>query len=72
MAINHNIHWEIRNTGAEKSGAGFNSSNQNAGLNYSYGANYQLITIDDLELDHADLFKPGIPSWSLSNGGTFP
>ena len=72
MAINHNIHWEIRNTGTEKSGAGFNSSNQNAGLNYSYGANYQLITIDDLELDHADLFKPGIPSWSLSNGGTFP
>ena len=72
MAINHNIDWEIKATGAEKSGAGFNTSNQNSGLDYSYGANYQLITIDDLELDNADLFKPGIPSWSLSNGGTFP
>lgn len=72
MAINHNIDWEIKNTGTEKSGAGFNSSNQNAGLNYSYGSHYQLISYDDLELDNADLFKPGIPSWSLVNGGTFP
>ena len=72
MAINHNIDWEIKSTGTEKSGAGFNSSNQNAGLNYSYGSNYQLITYDDLELDNADLFKPGIPSWSLLNGGSFP
>jgi hypothetical protein len=72
MAINHNIDWEIKSAGTVKSGAGFNSSNSNAGLNYSYGNNYQLVTISDLEIDHADLFKPGIPSWTLSNGGTFP
>jgi hypothetical protein len=72
MAINHNIDWEIKTSGQSKSGAAFNNFNSNAGLNYSYGANYQNITISDLSLHYADGFKPGIPSWTTSPGGTFP
>lgn len=72
MAINHNIEWDIRNSGFPKAGAGFNKSNQNLGQNYSYGPDYKIIQIQDLTLNQADNYKPGIPSWTLSDGGTFP
>lgn len=71
MPINHNLEFEVNTSGVFKSGACYNLSNS-VGLNYSYGVDAELITISDLSLANADPFKPGIPSWTLSNGGSFP
>jgi hypothetical protein len=72
MAINHNIDWEISSTGTSKTGSAFNNSNANFGLNYSYGNDYQVISMDNLTIGLADNYKPGIPSWTTAPGGLFP
>lgn len=71
MSTKHHIEWEIRNTGTQRSGAGFNPTNPNAGLNYSYGTSAQTISINDIVLSYANIpYVPSTPVWSASSGGT--
>lgn len=73
MPINHNIDFEITTDGIFSSGAGYNYSNPNKGLDYTYGSNRQIITINDLQLSYANYpFVPDIPTWTASSGGTIP
>ena len=48
MAINYDIDWEVRPTGNKLTGSGFNITNPNAGLNYSYNSTYQTFNYTDL------------------------
>lgn len=71
MSTKHHIEWEIRNTGTQRSGAGFNPTNPNVGLNYSYGVSAQTISINDISLSYANTpYVPSTPVWSASSGGT--
>ena len=55
MSTNTNINWEVQTTGTRNSGSAFNSSNSQAGLNYSYGDYYDIFQISDLELGNCDV-----------------
>lgn len=73
MPINHHIDFEITTNGTFNAGAGYNYSNSNKGLDYTYGINKQTININNLQLSYASgPFVPGIPSWSVSSGGSIP
>jgi hypothetical protein len=48
MPINYDIDWEVRPTGNKLTGSGFNTTNPNAGVNYSYNSTYQTFNYNDL------------------------
>ena len=54
MPINYDIDWEVRPTGNKLTGSGFNTTNPNAGLNYSYNSTYQTFNYNDLTWDIND------------------
>ena len=54
MGINYYIDWEVRPTGNKLTGSGFNTTNPNAGDNYSYNSTYQTINYNDLVYDIYD------------------
>lgn len=73
MPINHHIDFEITTNGTFNAGAGYNYSNSNKGLDYTYGINKQTFNLNNLQLTYASgPFVPGIPSWSVSSGGSIP
>jgi hypothetical protein len=71
MSTKHHIEWEIKITGSQRSGAGYNPTNPNAGLNYSYGEFAQTISINDLVLSYANNpYVPSTPIWTADSGGS--
>ena len=71
MSINTNINWEVQTSGTRNSGSAFNPSNTQAGLNYSYGDDYNIFQISDLELGYCD--SPSILVYVLnSSTGSLP
>lgn len=71
MSINTNINWEVQTTGTRNSGSAFNPSNLQAGLNYSYGDDYDIFQISDLELGNCDV--PNILVYVLNaSSGSLP
>ena len=71
MSTNTNINWEVQTTGTRNSGSAFNPSNSQAGLNYSYGDDYDIFQISDLELGNCDV--PNILVYVLNaSSGSLP
>ena len=71
MSTNTNINWEVQTTGTRNSGSAFNPSNSQAGLNYSYGDDYDIFQISDLELGNCD--APNILVYVLNaSSGSLP
>ena len=54
MPINYDIDWEVRPTGNKLTGSGFNTTNPDAGINYSYNSTYQTFNYNDLTWDIND------------------
>ena len=64
MSIRNNINYEILPAGVNLSGGAFNTYNPNAGLNYSYGPDYDVISVTDLSYDYLD--APDTPTITLN------
>ena len=69
MSINTNINWEVQTSGTRNSGSAFNPSNIQAGLNYSYGDDYNIFQISDLQLVYCD--SPSILVYVLNSSTGF-
>ena len=70
MPINYDIDWEVRPTGNKLTGSAFNTTNPNAGLNYSYNSTYQTFNYNDLTYNIND--APNEQVITISSGaGSF-
>lgn len=70
MSLRKNLDFEIIPSGSSQTGSGFNSNNPNAGVNYSYGNDYQVFSYDDLAINYYN--APDLPNFSLASGlGSF-
>ena len=70
MPINYDIDWEARPTGNKLTGSGFNTTNPNAGLNYSYNSTYQTFNYNDLTYNINDAPNEQVITTS-SGAGSF-